>query len=272
MQKQTIIENSQKKPIALQFSKIWEYRTLIWVFMVRDIKVQYVQTKLGIIWSFVQAFMAALIVNFFFGTLLNVDTGDIPYIVFAFPGMIAWYYFSSIVTYSGTSLIQSQNIIKKIYFPKLILPIYKSLSSLIELIVWLLVYVLIIIYYNYPINIKILLLPFPIILNIFVGLSFSIWLAATTVKKRDVLFVIPFLVGFGVLITPVFFVDAMIPSEYLYWLNLNPMAGVIAFYRWCLLDVDFNLNYMLGLIPSVLLFITGIYYFRKVEAKMSDIL
>lgn len=272
MSEKIIIESTRNKPIILQIRKIWEYRALIKVFIIRDIKVHYTQTKLGIFWSLIQALTATVIVNFFFGNLMNIDTGDVPYIIFAFPGMIAWYYFSQIIGFAGTSILQSQHIIKKIYFPKLILPIYKTLVGLFEFLVWFIVFMGICIYYHYPLSIHILFLPVSIILNMITGLSIAIWLAAITVRYRDALLIIPFLIGFGIFVTPVFFAKAMIPENYQILIYLNPMAGVIAFYRWCLLGSGFSGNYLFGFIPVIALFVSGLFYFRRVESIMADLI
>ena len=272
MSDKLIIENSRNKPIALQFKNIWKYRALIRVFTLRDIKVQYTQTKIGVMWSALQAITAALIINFFFGILLKIDTGNVPYLVFAFPGMIAWYYFSYIISFSGSSLLQSQHIIKKIYFPKLILPFYKSLVGLFDFMLWFLIYVLILLYYGYPVSWHIVFFPLAIIMNMLTGLSIAVWLAAITVKYRDALLILPFLIGFGIFVTPVFFLTTMIPTEFHYFLYLNPMAGVIAMYRWCILGMELNGYYLLGMIPVVLLFVSGLFYFRRVESVMADVI
>jgi len=196
----------------------------------------------------------------------------VPYLVFAFPGMIAWYYFSYIISFAGTSLMQSQHIIKKIYFPKLILPFYKTLVGLFDLTLWFIVYIAIVLYYKHPLSINLFFLPVAIALNIIVGLSIALWLSAITVRYRDALLIIPFLVGFGIFVTPVFFGTTMIPEQYHFLIHFNPMAGVIAFYRWCLLGNDFSVYYLLGFIPAAILFVSGLYYFRKVEAVMADLL
>lgn len=241
-------------------------------FAGRDIRTQYAQTKLGIVWSFIQAITAALIINLFFGLLINMQIPGIPYIIYAFPGMMAWYYFSYIVSNSGTSLTQSQHIIKKIYFPKLILPLYKTIVGLVEFLIWFVLYIIILIIFQQPFSFMFLLLPVGIFMNIITGLSIAIWLSALTVRYRDVFHIIPYLVGFGIFITPVFYGTTMIPSNYSFLIYLNPMAGVIAYYRWCLLDMDFSLYYLLGLIPTFLLFFSGLFYFRKVEGIMADVI
>ena len=268
-----IIDAKDKGWRSLLLKKIWQYRALLINFTIRDIKVAYAQTKLGIIWSFIQAMTAGLIIFFFFGWLIKVPIPDsIPYIVYAYPGMMAWYYFSFIISQAGTSLQQSQNMIKKVYFPKLILPLSKSLVGLVDFTIWFVFYIVILLVYNYPLSFKVVFLPLCILLNIITGLSIAIWLSALTVRYRDFYHIIPYLVGFGIFITPVFFPSAMIPDSFHFFIYINPMAGVIALIRWCLLDIDLSVYYLIGLIPTLLLFISGVYYFRRVEGLMADII
>lgn len=267
-----IIENKRNTLVKLEFKKIWKYRELMFMFAARDIKLQYIQTKFGIIWGFIQAFTAAFIVNLFFGILIKIDTGDVPYIIFAFPGIMAWYYFSYILNSAGTSVLQSQHIIKKIYFPKLILPLYKTIVGFFDFIIWFLVFILIALYYQFPLSINVIFLPLAIIMNIITGLSIAIWLSSLTIKFRDAFLIVPFLAGFGIFVTPVFFPGAMIPETYQFLIYLNPMAGVIALYRHCLLGSEFMIEYLYGFVPVVILFISGLYFFRRNEAKIADII
>jgi len=245
---------------------------LILAFTFRDIKSQYAQTKLGIVWGFVQAITAAVVINFFFGFLFKMSTEGVPYVLYAFPGMMAWYYFSYIVNQAGTSLVQSQHIIKKIYFPKLVLPIYKTAVGLVEHLIWLIVFFALMLFYTFPMHINILLLPIFIFLNIITGLSIAVWLSALTVRYRDVSHIIPYLVGFGIFVTPVFYKAAMIPEAYHFLIYWNPMAGVIETYRWVLLGTPLNMHYLYGFIPVVLLLVTGLFYFRKVEGIIADVI
>jgi len=268
----TVIENTQNKPISLQLKKIWEHRALLWVFAMRDVKVQYTQTRLGIVWSFIQAITAAFIINLFFGVLMQVETQGVPYILFAFPGLMAWYYFSFIISNAGQSLVHAQQIIKKVYFPKLILPLSKSIVGLVDFLIWFILLLILFAFYAYPLKLNIILIPFCVLLNMIAGLSIAIWLSALTVKYRDVFHIIPYVIGFGIFVTPVFFEAAMIPAGLDYLIYFNPMAGVIAFYRWCLFDTFISIKYLLGIVPVVILFITGIFYFRKVESIMTDLI
>jgi len=268
-----VINASDKGWRRLLLRKIWQYRALLINFTIRDVKTKYAQTKLGILWSLLQAITAGVIIFFFFGCLIKVHiAGDIPYIVYAYPGMMAWYYFSFIISQAGTSLQQSQDIIKKVYFPKLILPLSKSIVGLVDFGIWLFFYFIILIIYKFPVSYHIVFLPVCILLNIITGLSVAIWLSALTVRFRDFYHIIPYLVGFGIFVTPVFFPEAMIPERFHFFIYLNPMAGVIAFIRWCLLDIDISVYYIFGIIPTLLLFISGLYYFRRVEGLMADII
>lgn len=267
-----IIKANSGNKQSLNLGKIWKYRALLVAFAIRDIRTQYAQTKLGIVWSFIQAFSAAIIINFFFSTLMNVQAQGVPYIIYAFPGMMAWYFFSYIVNNSGTSLVQAQHIIKKVYFPKLILPLYKTIVGLIEFLIWLILFIILLIYYSHSISVNSIFLPLCIILNIITGLSIAIWLSALTVRFRDIFHIIPYLIGFGIFVTPVFFETAMIPSQYHFLIYFNPMAGVIALYRWCLLDISMTAYYILGIIPVFILVISGLFYFRKVEGIIADVI
>lgn len=270
MQAKIIIENKQKQTIFQQLKRVWEFRELLWVFTKRDIKVQYAQTRLGALWSFLQAIVAAAIVYFFFGVLMNVQTKPYPYLIFAFPGMIAWYYFSNINAFAGSSLIQSQHIIKKIYFPKLILPISKSLVGMFDLMVWFLVYLFFCILYSHPLSIKLLFFPLAVFFNMIAGLSIAIWMSAISIKRRDALMIIPYLIGFGIFVTPVFFPTTMVPEQYHFFIYFNPMAGVVAFYRWIFMDYSLSIYYLLGFIPIFVLLGFGLHFFKKMESVMAD--
>lgn len=267
-----IISAHSSARLKLNLGKLWKYRSLIFAFAARDIRAQYAQTKLGLVWSFIQAATAATVVNLFFSILLKMDGGTVPYILYAFPGMMVWYYFSYIVNQAGTSLVQSQHIIKKIYFPKLILPVYKTAVGLAEHLIWLVVFFVLMLLYKFPVSINLLMLPFFIVLNIIAGLSVAIWLSALTVRYRDATHIIPFLIGFGVFVTPVFYKTAMIPEAYNYLIYFNPMAGVIAGYRWCLLGTPPEIQYLYGLIPVTALLISGLFYFRRIEGIMADVI
>jgi len=266
------IINSQQKVFGLDLAKLFSYRALIYIFAVRDLKVQYAQTFLGILWSVLQPLTGLLIFTFFFAYVIKVDTGGIPYPLFAFSGMISWYFFSSVMAQSGTSLMQSQYLIRKIYFPKLVLPISKALTCFVEFgISFLLLLIMMLILGYYP-KINILALPVFIALNLLTGLAVGLWLSALTIRYRDFYHIIPYLVNFGIWLTPVFYPATLIPEKIKFLVYFNPMAGIISGFRWSLLGgAPPSVYYLISFFIVVFIFITGLFYFRRMETKIADL-
>lgn len=266
------IISSRKKTLHLDLRKLFSYRALIYVFASRDLKVQYSQTFLGILWSLIQPLTGLLIFTFFFSYVVKVDTGGIPYPLFAFSGMISWYFFSSLMAQSGTSLMQSQYLIRKIYFPKLVLPISKSLTCFAEFgISFLLLLVIMLITGYYP-TINILALPLFILFNLLTGLAVGLWLSALTIRYRDFYHIIPYIINFGIWLTPVFYPVTMIPEKIKFLIYFNPMAGVISGFRWSLLGGEPpSVYYLFSFAIVIFIFITGLFYFRKMETKIADL-
>ncbi|MFH1319476.1 MAG: ABC transporter permease [Bacteroidota bacterium] len=267
------ISASDKQGIIASLVKTFKYRFLVYTFAARDLKAQYAQTVLGIMWSIIRPLTGLLIYTVFFRYLLNVDTGSVPYPLFAFSGMICWYYFSYLISSAGTSLLEAQDIIKKIYFPKLILPVSKVLVGLVEFGISLILLFVMLIIWGFTPDLKILLFPFLIALNIITAFSIGIWLSALTVRFRDFHHIIPYLVNFGIFLTPVFYPATLIPSKYYFFIYLNPMAGVIEGFRWVLFGGAVpSVYFLVGFIPVILLFISGLYYFTRIEGRMTDII
>ncbi len=270
MSKKTIRAGQNIRGIDLK--KLLTYRALIYIFAIRDIKVQYAQTFLGVLWSLIQPLTALFIFTFFFSYIVKVDTGGIPYSLFAFSGMISWYFFSSLMAQTGTSLMQSQYLIRKIYFPKLILPISKSLSCFVEFGISLLLLLVMMLVWGYVPTLSILWFPVVILLNIITGLSVGLWLSALTVRYRDFYHIIPYLINFGIWLTPVFYPATLIPQKIHFLIYLNPMAGIVSAYRWCLLGGSMPSGYYLISLGIVLfIFITGLFYFKKIEDQIADL-
>lgn len=249
---------------------IYRCRLLIGMFTKRDIKAHYAQTRLGIAWSFIQALTAMGIIHLFFGILYKIEIDSKPFILFAFPGMAAWYYFAYIINNAGSSLIQSQHIIKKVSFPKMILPIYKTITGLTELLIWCFCYILLLLFMQIPVSLNIIFLPLVILLNVVTGFSIALWIASLTIRIRDALHIIPFIVGFGVFATPVFFSETILSQKYQLILYLNPMAGVVSLYRWCFTGNTIHSYYFIGFIPLLILLISGIIFFKRNEGKLAD--
>lgn len=252
--------------------KVWYYRHLIVALARRDLKAKYAQTLIGIAWSVIQPLVTLFIFVFFFERVIPISNKiSYSFAVFAFSGMIGWQYFTQHLMLAGTALNQEQLLIKKMYFPKLILLFSKALSGLADYSTSLLLLCLLLWGEGIPLQWQILLLPLILLLNIIVALSLSIWLSAFTIRYRDFHHIIPYLVNFGIWFTPVFYPATLLPDRFQFLLYFNPMAGVIELFRWSLIgQSDFSSGYWLGLSLSMVLFCTGIVVFVKMEDKVVD--
>ena len=265
-----IIEAGNKK--FTDYAKhIWKHRSLIFTLAYRDIKVQYAQTFLGLLWSLLQPLTALLIFTFFFSRIVKVNTGNIPYPLFALSGISVWNYFGYLMSNSGTSLTQSRDLIKKIGFPKIILPLSKVISGAPDFVITLLLIFVVMFINGKFFGLQIFALPLFLLLAILCGLSIGIWLSALTVKYRDVHHVIPFLVGFGIWLTPVFYPTTLLPEKYHRFTYLNPVAGIIEGFRWSLFGGNPPSYYYIGSFIFVFVLIAaGFANFKRIENRISD--
>lgn len=269
----TVIEAGRSR-FSINLREIPQYRDLLLMLAYRDYRVRYAQTFLGVAWAVIQPLLTLLILILVFDKAVKVNTDDIPYPVFAMTGMWAWSYFSYVLMQAGSSIIGSQALVTKIYFPRLIVPISKSIVGLIDFFISFVLLLIVMAWYRYPISLHIVALPLLIIALLMLSLSLGIWFSALTIRFRDVQYTIPFLVQIGLYLSPVGYSSAQIPSTYKSIYYLNPMAGIIDGFRWCLLGIPLPetryLVYSAGI--TLVLFITSIYYFRRTEHLIADII
>lgn len=261
---------------SISLSELWAYRELFWSLSFRDFKVRYAQTSIGFLWAFLQPVTYLLVLNLVFGKFAQVETYGIPHILFSTSGLVCWTYFAYVMTNSGNSIIMSQAMIKKIYFPRIIVPISKAIVGLIDLGIVAIILIGLMFWYGIEINFKILVAPVFIVINMLGALGVGMWISAMTVRFRDFQYVVPFMVQIGMYLSPVAF-----PSEYATnylpesiqkFYFLNPVVGVIDGVRWSIFNIgELNSNTYLSLVMSLLLFATGIIFFQKVENKIADL-
>ncbi len=251
---------------------LWRYRSLIGVLAYRDWKIKYAQTALGVTWSLLQPLATLLIFVFFFQQVIDLSKSvSYPYAVFAFSGLICWQYFSFHVNQGGASLIHATELIKKIYFPNLIVPLSKTLSGLADMGAALAALGIIMFFYEVSPGWRLLALPAVLAVQMLLGLSVSIWLSALTIRYRDLQHILPHLINFGIWLTPVFYPGTLIPGRYSIVLYCNPAASAIELFRWSIIEGQpFNLSYTYGLAIMIVLLISGIWYFRHTEDRVSD--
>ncbi len=268
----TIITASHRWSLNLR--EIYNYRELLWMLAYRDYRVRYAQTILGFGWAFLQPLLTLIIFILVFSKAAKIDTGNVPYPIFAMTGMWAWSYFSYVITQAGQSIIGAQALITKVYFPRMIIPVSKSIVGFIDFIVSFVMLLLLMIYYQFSPSLNVLALPLCVLAVITLSISVGIFMSALTIRFRDVQYVIPFIVQIGLYLTPVAYPSSLIPSGYRTLYYLNPMAGIIDGFRWSLLGTPLpHTNYMIcSAIITLLFLISGIYYFRRVERIMADII
>jgi lipopolysaccharide transport system permease protein len=269
MQKTVI--TSKPDSFVVFFRKIWLYRGLIWAFAVRDIKVKYSQTLLGLSWSLIQPLTALLIFSVVLGYMFNWKVGELPYTLHLLSGIMGWNFFSYIVHSGSSSIQESAHIIKKVYFPKSVLPLSKVLVAATELLVSFLVLIPLMIYFREPPTIRILLMPLILIFNSLCGLALVFWVSAFAYKKRDLFHLLPFVVYFGVWLTPVFFTLDFFPEKIQSIVLLNPMTSVIQLWRWMLFaNSDFHLTWLISFLIVAVFCITGMYFYNRKEFEFGD--
>ena len=267
------IIQSQKK-ISLNLKELWQYRELFYFFTWRDIKVKYKQAVLGGLWAILQPFLTMLIFTFL-GNMLKIPSDGIPYPIFAYSGLMFWTLFSSSVSNAGNSMVTNANIIKKIYFPRLIIPMSSILVAAFDFIMAFVVYIGLLIYFHTDVSVVKIVLFFPVSLFITVVSSFGLgsFLAALNVKYRDFRYVIPFLVQSLMFLTPVIYPVSIIKYQWAkYLIALNPMSGAIDLARNAIIDKPLDITlFTISFMSGIILFFVGLLYFRKTEAYFADI-
>ncbi len=267
-----IVVDAKHSSFRLNWRELAAYWDLFVVLAYRDLRVRYAQTFMGFSWALLQPLATLVIFILVFGMAVKVDTGSIPYPLFAISGISMWTYFGFVLNQSGTSIIGAQEMIKKIYFPRLVIPLSKAMVGFVDFGVALVFLLILMIYYRYVPPMQIMFAPLFIILNIVAALAVGIWLSALTIRYRDFQHVVPFIVQFGLYATPVAYPARLVPEKYQFIYNLNPMAGVIQGFRWSLFGGDVpDVYFYISMTVIVVLFVTGLFYFRRVESIMADI-
>jgi len=272
----TILIRPTRGLASLGLRAVWEYRELLFFLVWRDVKVRYKQTALGVLWVVLQPLVSMAIFTVLFGVLLKVPSGDAPYPVFAFAGLLPWNYFSQSLTRASTSLVQSSHLITKIYFPRLVIPLSGVFSSLVDFAISFVVLFVLMLLYGVMPTARMLLLPALLLLALVTALGFGLWLSALNVKYRDVGYLLPFLIQIWMYLTPVVYGSGLIPERYRFLLSLNPMTGVVEGFRWALLGGELESYLSAPLLAlsvgiSLVVLVTGALFFRTTERSFADI-
>ena len=251
---------------------LWRFRELFYILSWRDIKVRYKQTVLGAAWSIIRPLLTTIIFTVVFSKIAKLDNpGNAPYALMVFAGMLPWQFFSNALSESSNSLIGNANLITKVYFPRLIIPASSVITSLVDFAISFLILIVMMFWFHYIPSWHMLFLPVFIILAFLCAFGVGLYLTAVNVKYRDFRYIIPFIIQFGLYITPVGFSSAVIGEKWKLLYGLNPMVGVIDGFRWCILGDPMNWNsFVFSSVVIVIFLIIGITYFRKMEKSFAD--
>lgn len=254
--------------------ELWLYRELFYIFAWRDIKVRYKQTAIGIVWAILQPFLSMVIFSTFFGGLAKIPTNGIPYPIFVYSGLLFWNYFATSLSSSSNSLVANEGIIKKIYFPRLLLPLSSTITPIIDFCFAMVVLVGLMIYYHFvPTLLGVVILPLLVLMSFFSAAGLGSLLAAINIRFRDVREALPFMIQTLFFVTPIIYPTTLVPAKFQWILGLNPMSGIIEAARAGIVGnkpMNFHLL-ALSAIVAVVLFISGIYYFKRTERVFADI-
>jgi lipopolysaccharide transport system permease protein len=273
MTQQLIIEAGRTE--RNYWADIWKYRELFVFLAWRDILVRYKQTVIGLAWALLRPFLMMLVFTLVFGKLAKLPSDGVPYPVMVFAALLPWQFFSNAFTEAGNSLINNANMLSKVYFPRLIIPTSAVIVSFVDFLISGIILIGLMVWYGYAPDWRLVTLPLFIILAFAAAMGAGLWVAALNVKYRDFRYIIPFVVQFGLYVSPVGFNSSIVPEKWRLLYSLNPMVGVIDGFRWAILGGETPLYWpglLLSLSLVIFILITGFYYFRKTERTFADLI
>lgn len=259
--------------VALQLQELWAYRELLYFLIWRDVMVRYKQTALGAAWAIIQPIFTMLVFSLFFGRLGKIPSDGIPYPIFAYVALVPWTFFAQGLSQASNSLVGSANLIKKVYFPRLSVPIAAVISGLVDFALAFIILLGMMLYYGILPGIKVLWLPALLLLTVITSLGVSLWLSALNVHFRDVRHVIPFLTQLWLFATPIAYPSSLLSEPWRTLYSINPMVGVVEGFRWALLGAQTAPGPMVlvSFLAALALLVSGLFYFRRLEKTFADV-
>jgi lipopolysaccharide transport system permease protein len=259
--------------VSLKLGELWTYRELLFYFVWRDIKVRYKQTILGASWAIIQPFFTMVIFSLFFGRLAQVPSDGLPYPIFSFAALVPWTFFTNALTQASNSLVTNSNMLKKIYFPRPTIPIATVLAGLVDFGLAFVVLLGMMVFYGIAPTLNALWLPLFLLLAVCTAMGAGFWLSALNVQFRDVRYAVPFITQAWLFATPIAYPSSIVPDRWRPIYALNPMVGVVEGFRWALLGTDTapSLMIIVSSLVSLLLLVSGFFYFRRMERSFADV-
>ncbi|MSQ15674.1 MAG: ABC transporter permease [Dehalococcoidia bacterium] len=271
---ETVLVRPTSGWVFVDFKELWRYRELFYFLAWRDIKVRYKQTVLGAAWAVLQPVITMIIFSIFFGRLAKIPSDGVPYPIFAYTALIPWTFFAFALTNSSNSLVGGASLITKVYFPRLAIPVSSVIAGLLDFGIAFIVLIGMMLFYGIYPTPAVIALPFFVLLTLVTVLGIGLWLSALNVEYRDIRYTVPFLTQVWMFATPIAYPSSMVPEQWRIVYGLNPMAGVVEGFRWALLGVADPSGPMLAVSTTVavLMLVSGMFYFRRMERKFADII
>ena len=259
--------------VPINLRDLWHYRDLFYILAARDIKVRYKQTLLGAAWAIIQPLFTMLIFTLFFGRLAGMPSDNVPYPIFAYAGLLPWTFFSNAVTNSGNSLVGSSNLITKVYFPRMIIPMASVAAGLLDFLIAFALLAVLMFYYDVALSANLLILPFLLVLTSLLAIGIGMLMSAMNVKYRDIRHALPFLIQLGMFATPIIYPLSLVPEKWRWVMLLNPLAGQIEAYRSAFFGKPFDWYALLvSMVLTLAILVYAAYYFRRMEKSFADII
>jgi lipopolysaccharide transport system permease protein len=271
---QTIVVEPSRGLADFNLREIWAYRDLLLFLSWRDISIRYKQTVLGASWAVIQPILTMVIFTIFFGNMAGVPSEGVPYPLFSFAALLPWQYFSTTLGNAANSLVNNSNLLSKVYFPRLLIPITSLVPPAVDFVIAFLVLIVMLVFYRVAPTWNILWLPAFMGLAVVTALGVGLWFAALNVKYRDVRYIVPIMVQFGLFVSPVAYPSSIVPAAWRPLYALNPMAGVIEGFRWALLGTNTAPGRMIAVssVAAIVILVTGFFYFRRTEKTFADVI
>ena len=259
--------------VSLKLGELWQYRELLYFLVWRDVKVRYKQTALGAAWAIIQPLFSMLIFSLFFGRLAKMPSDGIPYPLFSLAALVPWTFFANGLNQSSNSLVASANLLKKVYFPRLVIPIATVLAGVVDFALSFVVLLGLMAFYGIAPTIKLLWMPLFLLLALVTSLAVGLWMSALNVKYRDVRYIVPFIIQVWMFSTPIVYPSSLLPASWRTIYGLNPMVGVVEGFRWALLGTNTAPGFMIAVssTAAILILVGGAFYFRHMEKSFADI-
>lgn len=261
--------------VGLNLKEVWRYRELIYFFTWRDIKVRYKQSVLGILWAILQPFLAMVVFTIFFGGLAKVPSDGIPYPIFSYTALVPWTFFAAALDKTARSMVSSGNMISKIYFPRIIVPLSSVLANLVDFFIAFIILIGMMFFYHIYPTINLVFLPLLLLLAIMIAMGVGLWFSALVVMYRDFGYIVGYLGTFWQYVSPVIYSASLVPAKWRLIFALNPMTGVIEGFRAALLGTPISitpLQFAISTAISIVIFVSGLFYFRRMERIFADMI